>query len=153
MGGHKYRRSRFRAGHPGGDFNGRDVEDYSAGRPPPRRPRPISWIAVMVSLAVWSLVAWVGYVSVDGVLGWVAGNAGLAVDSGKDLATAAGVGKEAGRLVDGLDVGGVLGQVIALLRAVAKPMVIVLWAIGAVLLVAAPFILPRIERLLGALRH
>jgi hypothetical protein len=87
------------------------------------------------------------------VLGWVAGNAGLAVDSGKDLATAAGVGKEAGRLVDGLDVGGVLGQVIALLRAVAKPMVIVLWAVGAVLLVAAPFILPRIERLLGALRH
>ena len=115
--------------------------------------RPISWIVVIVGLAVWSLLAWVGYALVDPVLGWVATNAGLLVDGGKGLATATGAGKEVSSVVDNLNVSGLLGQAIALLRVIVKPAIIVLWAIGALALVAAPVILPRIGRMLGGRRH
>ncbi|CCV08374.1 exported hypothetical protein [Mesorhizobium metallidurans STM 2683] len=112
-----------------------------------------SWTIAIAGLAVWSLIAWIGYVLVDPVLGWVAANAGLLVDSGKGLATATGVGKEASSIVDGLDVSGFMGQAIALLRAILKPAIVVLWAIGALALLAAPMLLPRIGRLLARRRH
>ncbi|CCV15030.1 hypothetical protein [Mesorhizobium sp. STM 4661] len=90
-------------------------------------------------LAVWSLLAWVGYALVDPVLSWLAGTAG----SGQGVVA----------VVDSLNVGGVLGQAKALLRIVVKPAIVVLWAIGALVLIAAPLILPRIGRLLSRLRR
>lgn len=89
----------------------------------------------------------------DGALGWVAANAGLVVDSGKNLATATGVGKEAGDVVDSLNVSGVLGQVIALLQIVLEPAIVGLWAIGALAILAAPLILSKIGRLLASRRR
>lgn len=108
---------------------------------------------VLVGLVLWSLLALIGYALVDPVLGWIAANAGLLVDSGKGLATAIGAGKEVGSVVANLNVSGFLGQAIALLRVVLKPAIIVLWAIGAIALIAAPVILPRIGWLLGGRRH
>ncbi|WP_371422588.1 hypothetical protein [Tardiphaga sp.] len=115
--------------------------------------RPISWIAVVVGLTVWSLSAWIGYVTVDGVLGWVEANAGLAVDKGKDFATAVGVGKDGVGAIDRLNLGSLTSQAIALLRVVAKPAIVVLWAIGAVVLVSAPAIQSRIAGLFAPHRH
>ncbi|MDH8543873.1 hypothetical protein QIH15_27010, partial [Klebsiella pneumoniae] len=77
--------------------------------------------------------------------------AGLLVDGGKGLATATGAGKEVGNIVDGLNVSGFLGQVIALLRIILKPTIVVVWAIGALVLIAAPAIMQKIGRLL--VRH
>lgn len=124
--------------------------DYDAR---PRLPRKLPMAVVVGGLVVWSLLAWAGYALVDPVLGWIAVNAGLLVDGGKDLAAAAGAGKEVGSIVDNVNVSGFLGQAIALLLAVAKPAIIVLWAIGAFALIAAPMILPRVGRLLGGRRH
>lgn len=56
----------------------------------PRRSRKLPIAVVVVGFVLWSLLAWLGYSLVDPVLGWLAANAGLLVDSGKDLATAAG---------------------------------------------------------------
>lgn len=123
------------------------------GRPAPRILRPMSWIVVITGLAIWSLIAWIAYALVDPLLGWVAGSAGALVEGGKDLATATGAGKDIGSVLDKLNTSGLSGQGIALFRVVIKPAIVVLWAIGAVALVAAPVILPRIGRLLGGRRH
>ena len=111
--------------------------DYDA---PPRLPRKLPMAVVLVGLVLWSLLAWVGYVLVDPILGWVAASAGLLVDGGKDIATATG-GNEIGIILDNLNVSGFLGQTIALLRVVLKPAIVVVWAIGALALIAAPVIL------------
>lgn len=141
------------AGHARSGFPGRGVADLPRGGPPPRTRRPIAWTAAIVGLAVWSLLAWIGYAAVDGVLSWVAANAGVAVDSGKNLADAFGVGKQASAVAGSLDASGLLGQGITLLRAVAKPAIVVLWAIGALLIVGAPLLLSRIGGLLAASRR
>lgn len=153
MGRHKRYGRWPRGSHGRDEFSGQWPGNPSGGDPAPRMPRPIFWIVAIMGLAVWSLLAWVGYALADPVLGWVAAKAGLLVDGGKGLATAAGAGKEVSSVVDSLNVSGFLGQAIALLRAIAKPAIIVLWAIGALALVAAPVILPRIGRLLGGRRH
>jgi hypothetical protein len=123
------------------------------GRPAPRTLKPVSWIVAITGLAVWTLVAWIAYALVDPVLGWVAGSAGVLVDGGKDLATAAGAGKDVGAVIDNLNASGLLGQAIALFRVVIKPTIVVLWAIGVLVVLAAPVFLPRIGRLLGGRRH
>lgn len=117
----------------------------------PRMLRPISWIAVLVGLALWSLIVWIGYALVDPILGWVAANAGLVIDSGKGLAT--GAGKDAASVLQRINASEVLGQTIIFLSAVLKPAIVVLWAIGALALLAMPLILPRLGGLLGRRRH
>lgn len=141
-----------RNGHGEQQFSGREVPT-SDRRPASQASRLPSWAILIVGFALWSLIAWIGYALVDPVLGWVAANAGLLLDSGKGIATATGIGKEASSIVDGLDVSGFLGQAIALLRVILKPAIIVFWAIGAVVLLAAPIILPRIGRLLARRRY
>ena len=123
------------------------------GRPAPRTLRTVAWIAVFIGLLIWSAAAWIGYVMVDSLLGWAAANAGIAIDSGKNLATGIGVGKEQIGALDALNASGLLGQAIALLRVVAKPAIVIIWVIGALALLTAPLILSRIGRLLAARRH
>lgn len=127
------------------------IDDPTTYDTVPRRPRRLRMAVVLVGLALWSLLALVGYALVDPMLGWIASNAGLLVDGGKGLATATGAGKEVGNIVDGLNVSGFLGQVIALLRIILKPTIVVVWAIGALVLIAAPAIMQKIGRLL--VRH
>lgn len=153
MGGHKPYGGWSRGGHGGDEFPSRWPGNSAGSDPAPRILRPVSWIVVIAGLAVWSLLAWIGYALVDPILGWVAASAGLLADGAKGLATATGAGKEVGSVLDSLNVSGFLGQAIALLRVVLKPAIIVLWAIGALALIAAPVILPRIGRLLGDRRH
>lgn len=153
MGGHRRDDRRPRGGHREDQFSGRWPGGATDGDRARRILRPISWIVVLAGLALWSLLAWVGYALVDPALGWVVANAGLLADSGKGLATATGTGKEVGSVVDNLNVSSFSGQAIALLRVVLKPAIIVLWAIGALALIAAPLLLPRIGRMLGGRRH
>lgn len=115
--------------------------------------KPISWIVVIVGLAVWSFLAWIGYISVDGLLDWAAANAGGAIDSGKNVASAVGIGKEAAGVVDALNVNGLLSGSIGLLQAIAKPAIVIIWALGALLLLAIPFILSKIGGLLSPRRY
>lgn len=150
MGGHKRSGGSSRGGHGGDEFPGRWPGDPQAG---PRMSRPVSWIIVIAGLAVWSLLAWIGYALVDPILGWVAASAGLLAGGAKGLATATGAGKEVGTVLDSLNVSGFLGQAIAWLGVVLKPAIVVVWAIGSLVLIAAPMMLGRIGRLLGGRRH
>lgn len=148
MGGHRKR----------GHWASRGYREEGPGERPERRSasggfRSRSWIVVTIVLAVWSLIAWISYALSDAVLVWAAGSAGVLVEGGKDLATATGVGKDVGPVLDNLNISGLWGQLIALLRVILKPAIVLLWAIGAVVLIAAPVILPRVRRLLNARRH
>jgi len=108
---------------------------------------------VLVGLVLWSLLAWVGHVLVDPTFGWVASNAGSWLMAGKGSQPRPEPARRSATSSIILDVSGFLGQAIALLRVVMKPAIIVLWAIGALALIAAPVILPRVGRLLGGRRH
>lgn len=110
--------------------------------PEDRVARSISSLFVLAGLVVWSLLAWTAYALVDPVLGWVAANAGLVLDSGKGLATE--VGNEAASVAQSINAGGILGQAAIFLKAVLKPLIIVVWAIGFLGLLAAPRILPKL---------
>lgn len=153
MAGHRRDGRGPRGGHGGNEFLGRGPDTPSVGDPRPQITRPISLIVIAVAMAVWSLLAWIGYALVDPVLGWAAASAGLLVDAGKGLATATGTGKEVGSVLDSLNARGFGGQAIAMLRVVLKPAIIFLWVIGAFAIIAVPRILPRIGRLRGGLRH
>lgn len=118
-----------------------------------RLPRKLPAAVVLVGLLLWSLLAWIGFSLVDPVLGWLAVNIGLLVDSGEGLATSAGAGNVVGSILGDLNLSGFLGQVIALLQVLLKPAIVIVWAIGAFILVASPLILPKIGRLLAGRRH
>lgn len=134
-------------------FAGRAAPGPHEGRPPARRRLgPIAWIVVVVGFMMWTLLAWTAYALADGVVGWLAANAGVVVESGKNLATAAGAGKEAASMVDRLNPSGWIAQAATLLQVVLKPAIILLWAVGAIALLGAPLILSRISGLLAG-RH
>ncbi|MFA6031367.1 MAG: hypothetical protein WC889_00505 [Myxococcota bacterium] len=155
MSGHKrdYRSRGEDDQHSEGVAERRYAGVAAADRPAPRKLKPIGRIAVLVGLMVWSAIALIGYVSIDSLLGWVATIAGNVVGSGKDLATAVGVGKEQVSAVEALNVSGILGQAIILLKIIAKPAIVILWGVGVIALLAAPLILSRAGRLFALRRH
>lgn len=117
----------------------------------PRRKAPMA--VILVGLILWSLLAWIAYSFVDPALVWLAASAGLLIDGGKDIATATG-GKEVSSILANISVsGGFWGQAIAFLRVVSKPAIIIVWVIGALIIAAASFILPKMGRLFAARRH
>lgn len=154
MSGHKQSLPDLRRDHGRGQIPEQGFTAVSTNRSPILRMLgPIAWVAVLVGLVVWSAVAWIGYASVDNFLSWAGANAGIAVDSGKTVASAVGVGKEVVGLVDALNVGGILSWAIPLLQTAAKPAIIVLWGIGVLAFLAAPLLLSRVGRLFAARRH
>lgn len=117
---------------------------YPPGNPPPR-PRPVVWAAALATVGVWSLLAWGAYGLVDGGLAWFGGNAAVLAERGRGLAGAVGAGREFGAAVEGLNTAGALGA----LRSILKPLIVVVWAAGAVALLAAPLLLARLAGRMG----
>lgn len=107
---------------------------------------------VVAGLAVWTGLAWVIYMLVDPVLGWVAANAGLLASGGQAAATAAG-GEAAGAVIGQIDVSTFFGQLLSLLAAIAKPLIVLVWLLGAFALLVAPVVLPRVGRRFLSRRH
>ncbi|WP_395672821.1 hypothetical protein [Inquilinus sp.] len=114
-------------------------------------PRRIAWAVAAAAFALWSLLAWGAYGLADGLLGWGATNAGAVIDGGRNLASAAGVGRPVGQAADALGLEGLASGSLGLLRAVLAPAIIAVWAIGAVLLLAAPWLLSRFGGMLSGL--
>ena len=137
-----------------GGYGGDEYPERGWSSGPPRvRSRARLWLVALVGLAVWSLFAWIGYLLVDPVLGWIAGSSGALVEGGRDIATVAGAGAEANVIVEGLNATGAVEPGIALLRAIAKPAIVLVWALGAFLLVVAPLFAPRLRGLLARRWH
>lgn len=132
----------------------RDRSKRQSGPPwqPTKAGRLVAWFDILIGLTLRSLLAWIGYVSADGILNWIAGNAGAVIENGKTIA-GAGVGKDAIILVEGLNLGDLAGSAIASLKLVLKPAIILIWAIAALVLVAIFLILAKAGRFLVGLRR
>lgn len=146
MGGHNRYRGPYRGERRGPDLSDQWSHGARQGR---RLPKPVLWLAALVGLVLWTLLAWLAYVVADPVLGWIAASAGVLTDGAKGVAAVTGVGREVGALIDTINVTGITGQVIAWLAIVLKPAIVVVWAIGALVLIVAPLILPGLVRRFG----
>lgn len=125
---------------------GRDARETAVKAAPRSRMPGFGSTATLVVLVVWTLLAWGGYSLVDGVLAWTSSNAGALVQTGRDAAAATGIGSEVVGVVGSAETSGLLGGFFALLGAVLKPLVVVVWLVGAVLIMAAPRLVSLLTR-------
>lgn len=133
-GGHHGQRGHH-GGHGGYGYFGRPPE-YSERRAAPLgKPKPILWVIAILAAGLWSLAAWLAYGLVDPFFSWLS-----ALGPFASWSPSGGIS-------------GLLGQAIALLQTVAKPAILIVWAVGALGLLAAPMILPAILRLRGRFHH
>jgi len=108
----------------------------------PNMPRLVTVATIGIFIG-WALLAVVAYSLVDIFGGWLSANSSVLLQGGKDLASAAGVGQV---LVDKVDMQGTTTFVQQLLTGVltiARPAIVILWIMGALAIVAAPFVLRR----------
>ncbi|WP_432284316.1 hypothetical protein SLT36_21345 [Aminobacter sp. BA135] len=134
------------SGHDGPAAFGRDGRAAQAKTEPRSRLPGFGSTAALVVLVVWTLLAWGGYSLVDGVLAWTSSNAGALVQTGRDAAAATGIGSEVVGVVGSAETSGLLSGFFALLGAVLKPLVVVVWLVGAVLIMAAPRLVSLLTR-------
>lgn len=139
--GHRNRRSSRNAPTPAKGM-GTDYGHMSA-RPPHFR-RPVSWLAILIGLVLWSGVVCVGYLALDVMLSWLAANSGTALQAGKDAGEGLGVGKQVGAAVERLKSTGIVDQGLSLLRTILLPAAFVIWAVGALVIVTLPRIFGQI---------
>lgn len=149
MGHNNWDKGAFRQG-PGSNRYPAPGSDYSNDTPP---RAPISWVVVIFGLLAWTVVVYVGYVALDIVLSWLATSGSAVLQSGKDAGSAIGVGKEVGVAIDSLKSSGLVEQAVALLRIILKPAAIVIWLLGALLIVLLPRMLGRLAGAFGRRRH
>lgn len=134
------------SGHDGSAAFGRDGRGLQGKTEPRSRLPGFGSTAALVVLVMWTLLAWGGYSLVDGVLAWTSSNAGALVQSGRDAAAATGIGSEVVGVVGSVETSGLLGGFFTLVGAVLKPLVVVVWLVGAVLIMAAPRLVSLLTR-------
>jgi hypothetical protein len=149
---HRFRSQEPRRARFGRNFGHLPTNQTQFNDIPPSPSSTGVWIAALVGVALWTLLAWLSYASVDAVMNWLAANAGAVIEGGKDLAGAAGVGKEAGSFAERLNAGGFVAEVTKLLQVALRPAIVVVWALGVLGLLAAPLLVSRVRRMVGR-RH
>lgn len=110
-----------------------------------RMPK-FSMAVALIVLVLWSLFAWVGYSVVDSILAWTSTNVDAIVQTGKDAATATGIGTEVVSAFDSSQTSGFLGGLVGLVGVLLRPLIIVVWLGGAVLILAAPWLVSLLRR-------
>ena len=102
--------------------------------------------AALVVLVLWSLFAWVGYSLVDSILAWTSSNVGAIVQTGKDAATATGIGTDVVGAFDSSQTTGFLSGLVGLVGVILRPLIVVVWLGGAVLILGAPWLVSLLRR-------
>lgn len=110
------------------------------------RLRPLVWIAVGVTMLVWSVLAWLLYQFTDPVLAWLAVALDVVVDQGQGAAKTLG-NKPAADILAAIDANTLPGQLLAMMKAAGKSIVVVIWIVGMLALAALPIGLSWIGRL------
>ncbi|MBB3965403.1 hypothetical protein [Rhizobium metallidurans] len=117
----------------------------------PTRVKPFVWLLILVLMAGWSSVAWVGYVMADPILAWAAGAATTVVDGGAGVAETWG-GKQAGETVKLVGSSGFISQAYGLASMIVKPLIVIVWGLGMVALFMLPMLAMILGRIVGRLR-
>lgn len=150
-----YPANRFRDDGYDGMGNGRDSyrsQPYDTA--PAARGRSYRGpllIVMLGGMAVWSLLAWIGYSLADPLLAWLGTTVLGVAESGRGLAVAVG-GQPAGAALDIVNAGGLATQALALLQLLVKPAIVLIWLVGMMVLMALPFLLPLARRLTSRFR-
>lgn len=119
---------------------------------PSRFASKFAVVAAIAALVFWSLLAWGAYGLVDVLAGWLSTSGGALLQGGKDAAGAVGIGKE---VIDKFDVQGTAGllqQLVGAALAVARPAIVFVWFLGVLAILAAPFVVRRLDRFVRS-RH
>jgi hypothetical protein len=129
-----------------GSAFGRDGRENSGKAERPSRMPRFGTAATLVVLVLWTLLAWGGYSLVDVVLAWTSTNVGAIVQTGKDAAAATGIGTDVVGVVDSAQTSGILGGLVGIVGAVLRPLIVVVWLGGAVIIMAAPWLVSLLRR-------
>ncbi|GLS32351.1 hypothetical protein SAMN04488498_11730 [Mesorhizobium albiziae] len=108
------------------------------------RVKKMGFGVALVALVIWSLIAWIAYGLADGLIAWTSTNAGAIMQTGKDAATATGLGKEIVGTFDVAQGSGFVAGFLNLIGAFLRPVVVIGWMIGAAVILAAPWLLSRL---------
>lgn len=102
---------------------------------------------VIVLLVLWSALAWGAYELVDWAIAWLGANTNALIETGQGAAGATGVGKDVMDVVESGRNSGLYDQILSLVRFIAAPAIVIVWAIGALGILALGFF----GRVLGGL--
>ncbi|WOC15574.1 hypothetical protein [Pseudochrobactrum sp. MP213Fo] len=106
------------------------------------------FIIVLIGLAVWSVSVWVIYNIGDSVLTWATTSGSAVLDAGKSLG-----GKEVTSVIDALNIGQLIGSAGAFLRVLLAPVLWIIWAGGALIIVFLPLLWRQIRPAIRARRY
>lgn len=151
MGNNHWNKVAFRKDPGSNRYPGASSGYLNDAPPPPRTP--VSWAVVIFGLLAWTIVVYVGYLALDIILSWLATSGGAVLQAGKDAGSAIGVGKEVGIAIDSLKSTGLFDQAVSWLRIILKPAAIVIWGLGALLIVLLPRMLWRLAGAFGRRRY
>ncbi len=149
MGHHKSRhrppsRPPYDGGYDAPDGRGYDPRDYG---PPPRIPL----IVILGALVVWTLLAWGIWAVTDPLLAWAGGMVAPVLKVGTAVGGTVGLGNEVGAVIEASRAEGIAQWLLDVLGWIAKPAIVVVWAIGAAAILLSRRLLSR--GLLSRLLH
>lgn len=125
-------RDNNRSGAPA-PFRGGQVSPGGRGR----QPRRIPGVFILGTLAAWTLLAWGLWMLVDPLLAWMAGLVAPMLDVGAAAGESVGLGKELGAVLNASGAEGLAQSVLGILSWLAKPAIVVVWAVGAAAILLA----------------
>lgn len=115
---------------------------FSSGGPqPPRQPTLPKGFS-LIAIVAWTALAAIAYFGIDALLVWLLANGGQLAETGRNIGTV--VGAEVDPAVEALGIGGLWEQGLALLRMLLLPLTILVWLIGAVVLLVLPRIIGKL---------
>ncbi|MGV3491598.1 MAG: hypothetical protein ACO1OG_09785 [Devosia sp.] len=105
--------------------------------------------AAMVAIVIWSLLALFAFVIADPVLAWLSSAMGVVVANGESAAKMVGGEGLGAVLMEGVDAQGLAQLVMDLVTLLAKPVIVIIWAVGVAILLVLPWLARKISGRFG----
>ncbi len=98
-----------------------------------------------IGLGAWTLLICSMYLLSEGIIDWGTSSTGSIVETGRQI-----VGDEASRYLDTLNVENIAQKGLGIMQGMLVPLLVILWLIGAVIIVAIPWLVVRIAGIFRA---
>ncbi|PZR00075.1 MAG: hypothetical protein DI533_05550 [Cereibacter sphaeroides] len=127
--------------HGGPGYDGYAQQGYDLPGYHPKRRIPS--IFVIAALAVWTLLALGTWVVIDPLLAWAGVLVAPLLETGSAVGDAVGIGKEVGAVIDASGAESIAQWLLGVLSWLAKPAIVIVWALGVGAILLAQVILAR----------
>jgi hypothetical protein len=115
-----------------------DAPRHAAYKAPAPRRGSISWTISLIGIFLWSGFALISYMALDGLLGWLAASGDSVLATGRDVGTLVGADQAVGAVVDNVRSSGLWQQIVQLAQALLLPAGVVIWFLGAIVILILP---------------